>query len=55
MGTVLRIAFRNLLQARRRTLLLGSAVGHVIRGGEPDEVWADRLLTLLWPALTPPD
>lgn len=36
------------------SVLLGSAVGHVIRGGEPDEEWADRLLTLLWPALTPP-
>ncbi|MCS5733628.1 TetR/AcrR family transcriptional regulator [Herbiconiux daphne] len=35
------------------SVLLGSAVGHVIRGGEPDEEWADRLLTLLWPALTP--
>lgn len=37
------------------SVLLGSAVGHVIRGGEPDEEWADRLLTLLWPALTPPE
>ncbi|GLK18919.1 TetR/AcrR family transcriptional regulator [Herbiconiux flava] len=36
------------------SVLLGSAVGQVIRGGEPDEEWADRLLTLLWPALTPP-
>lgn len=36
------------------SVLLGAAVGHVIRGGEPDEEWADRLLTLLWPALTPP-
>jgi AcrR family transcriptional regulator len=36
------------------SVLLGSAVGHVIRGGEPDEKWADELLTLLWPALTPP-
>jgi AcrR family transcriptional regulator len=37
------------------SVLLGAAVGHVIRGGEPDEEWADRLLTLLWPALTPAD
>ncbi|TAJ46772.1 MAG: TetR/AcrR family transcriptional regulator [Herbiconiux sp.] len=36
------------------SVLLGASVGHVIRGGEPDEEWADRLLTLLWPALTPP-
>lgn len=36
------------------SVLLGSAVGQVIRGGEPDGEWADRLLTLLWPALAPP-
>jgi AcrR family transcriptional regulator len=36
------------------SVLLGSAVGQVIRGREPDERWADDLLTLLWPALTPP-
>ncbi|AXH36287.1 TetR/AcrR family transcriptional regulator [Humibacter sp. BT305] len=35
------------------SVLLGSAVGQVIRGREPDERWADDLLTLLWPALTP--
>lgn len=35
------------------SVLLGSAVGQVIRGREPDETWADDLLTLLWPALTP--
>ena len=37
------------------SVLLGAAVGQVIRGGEPDEEWADRLLTLLWPSLTPPE
>jgi AcrR family transcriptional regulator len=34
------------------SVLFGAAVGQVIRGGQPDEAWADRVLTLMWPSLT---
>jgi AcrR family transcriptional regulator len=34
------------------SVLFGAAMGQVIRGGQPDEAWADRVLTLLWPSLT---
>lgn len=35
------------------TILLGALFGQLIRGGEPDDAWADSVLTTLWPALSP--
>ena len=34
------------------SVLFGAAVGQIIRGSEPDDAWAEKLLVLMWPSLT---